>query len=259
MLTNSRDIKYTIDGEEILITQHINGSGYIVRYVYEDGPSGKEFFLSYPDVYEDPPIKKLHSKIEGLNTQIQALLIQKDSLESSIMKSKENLDLLAKDLEQYNQVQVVFDFAKGEITHFVDIQNFNILDLSSLEYDNEHVKMIGLTGRKDRLLEWRIYRYSDGSGSSVPVIPCRSKEEAIKVLANIANKALPDVSSVYIKNRIAASSLVYGYNIPDSVIKEYHDAQREGILKMIKEGQIRLEKTQKEIEKLNNLLEVTPA
>jgi hypothetical protein len=135
----------------------------------------------------------LRSKAQDLRSEISSLELNKKEV--------------IKRAGDYPCIQHTLDFIEGRFTHAVVIEwnGPQIVTLNEaltyLEDKREKgMKMLGLFGTekyrlgippyglKDRKMEWKVNRYTDGSGSWSSVIPCYSEQEAHEKVQEIVNQ-----------------------------------------------------------------------
>jgi len=88
---------------------------------------------------------------------------------------------------KYEQLNHLDDFIAGKITYYV----FLGYSPKIVEFDNSacecghgcrDTKLLSLFGKSNGDLQWRLGKYSDGSGSFEEVFPCTSFEQAVSKL-----------------------------------------------------------------------------
>jgi len=217
------EIKYTKDGKKVAVLGKLNNNQWIVQEIFvangQEFPGGENFVES--SLLDEPAKswkaeneKKLDKRCEEregvlnkLNEQIEIKL-----------HSGYAADLINQFLEKYenidpSELQTLFDFMSGKITHLVfgmyggykivslvdGLKNEDVYHYTRFEGLNL-VSLFGCMedgrrwpGQKDYSLNWKINQYHDGSGVWRPLYPCRSFEDAkAKIDELIADKDATD-------------------------------------------------------------------
>lgn len=216
---NPGDRVYTVDGAECSFVATVDG-GFVMRrvYVIDDEEGGVEelgdvevvdrVFAVAPTAKRSEDVARLEKQVHELCAEVGRLQVERSSLARAQAEH-------ASALEEHKAVARVVDFIRGKITHFAarsygevevltrdEAIRYAEKDLGgrSRAWDGRSLKLLTLYGndawehRQGRGLSWRLSHYSDGSGGSVEVMPCQSREEALEVarewLAEIFTKEI---------------------------------------------------------------------
>jgi hypothetical protein len=132
-------------------------------------------------VFESPPIEAISRKIEKLDERKQTLMNQVAVLKEGERTLKQRLEYLKK----YDQLSRIEDFLAGKITHYCKdrnpysrIQTPIVVRVADEDQHARDLKLLCLFGKSDRSMEWKLNRYSDGSGDWSRIWPFCSQEEA---------------------------------------------------------------------------------
>lgn len=236
------EIKYTTDGKKVAVLGKINAQESIVQEVFFIGdqeiPSGENFVVK--SLHDAPAIswkeKKLKELEDTYKSEEYRLSNELKSLQTKyydICKVlKEKIGWAAEAIknissENFNRLS---DLLTGEIRFVVikgysdmTIQPFdhalkNYTDYSYGERRVEAIKMITLYGNKERGLEYKLNRWSDGSGSDTEIELFRTEVEAIEYVSNWVNDG--QLTSYKIK---AAKN--YSITIKSELLTEYKEKE----------------------------------
>ena len=234
------EYKFTKDGRKVVVRGKLNSEEFIVQEIFvSDGqevPGGENFtakgLLDKPSVsWKEKNLAEIESSydrrkqdLEEARKRLDIQIKKTSKLAGAFSKLSENFDVEA--LERLS------DFVQGRITHYA-FPNYHpeireVIDSKNFQQDHslrgteiEALKLITLFGKTDGDLEFRINRWSDGSGMDTQMIPCRSREEALKVM----QRELDAASERYLSGEIKGFNLdewskIQGLVIPSEVLNK---------------------------------------
>lgn len=190
---------YLLDGTMVHAHYKIDNQ-YVVENLLEINPfdgdedefelSGRKFFVD--NIYHEEPtnalgkgIAKARETLSEINKNINDA---RNEFKTKEREHKETLDKFAK----IPALKHVLDFINGDFEYFAYPEAYgNEASIGTknkdLECDDNYdrdTKLLTLFGRTKGDLEWQLNRYSDGSGSSSIVQPCKTIEDAQEYLDN---------------------------------------------------------------------------
>lgn len=205
---DKQTIKYLADGEIVRILSQPAPDQIVVEMgrTYEDDPD--ELFFDgvrvVQKVYDKPPVEAFHKDVLKLEARANVLREHIRIMDEMERNTKRRLEAL----KVYDQLARVEDFLAGKITHYVIYDAYHGSDTAipristpekEISGDDERgqIKLLALYGTKERTMEWKLLRYSDGSGDGKLCIPCLSLEEAQQkarqiLAASIRNYKVPE-------------------------------------------------------------------
>lgn len=190
------DTVYNIHGQQGAYIASYGGA-HLVAPEYEDHYSEPTWGSpeEWREVFEKPPTARLETKIDELDkliTEKRETLSQiNKELEETSRKCKAQLSKLT----QHQALKRIEDYLDGKFTHFLYVgSGVNLVSeedalKSSDSYDRD-MKLLTLYGSTKGDLQWRINRYSDGSGGNTDVFPCESEAEAIEIVRKLYAQAV---------------------------------------------------------------------
>ncbi len=263
------DTKYTSDGKRVVVIGKLNAKQHIVQEVFvtqsgDEVPSGDNFVVAG---LHDEPVESWHEK--RLRENKQRYEDEKARQEAEMRRSREVVRKAKERAKQFSgalrslckrdeskaceQLDTLFAFLAGEITHFyVDgyppkIVTFDDPDLFTEDMGRSGaIKLVSLLGRSDGSLSYGLNHYSDGSGSSTRVVPCKSYDEALRH----AQEQLDGEAATYVEKGRGRFSLdrwerIEGIVIPQAAREMYDEKQA-----LLRE--IRIKKLRDEIAQLES-------
>ncbi len=155
-------------------------------------PAGLEV---WPEVFPEPPVPVLETEIVELQASIDAkrreLAAATDEAAGFIRDERERVARI----KRHEALARLDDFLSGNISHAVKISygtvtihEFKEVVEQKDRYDRDGLKLLTLFGKPGNGLQWRVSDYSDGSGSSLEVVPCHSQEEAFAIATDRLNE-----------------------------------------------------------------------
>ena len=183
------ELKYLMDGQAVFVERLLD-NGALVRRVYEnygEEPFTDDTILFVEKIFDIAPTHKQDARLSKLRAEIDELMETRKTLLAEIQAAKDSESSRLIRYNQYKQLKHLDAFLDGKITHYAikDWASWKIEDRNCVNQDRpRHVytKLLCLHGKSDGNLEWNLYRYPDGSGSSEVVFPCCSYEEALAVV-----------------------------------------------------------------------------
>lgn len=217
-------------------------SGHVVRQKFEANRDGDddevESWLGAPTVLHrvlpthDAAKAKISAKLADIQRSIEKENERLSQLreETHVMRrEKEQIDKQRKaDYAKHTALSRIDDFIAGKITHFVT-ENYEGVFLESLaaglastdKYDRD-LKLLSLYGDSNGDLQWKINRYSDGSGGfNKDVYPFCSEEEALAFARKLVSDELADM--------VAGKCPMNGAGVPAALHIAVNSASRFGV------------------------------
>ena len=209
---NITTAKYTKDGKKVVVLGKLNAEEFIVQEIFvsegQEIPGGENFvakgLLDAPmESWKD---KNLREKEESYDRRIKQLErdfdVSAKRLSEGIKKAAIVADALfgfAKGTTHENDICTLKAFLSGQITHFfVDDYHPKIEEWDSdfpfqIETDYgrkiEGIRLISLYGKANGELGYKRHTYSDGSGSSVEIVPFTSRDLAVAYAQGVCSEA----------------------------------------------------------------------
>lgn len=229
---------YAEDGQEFEYVAAVDG-GHVVQPSYFRSDDDEPYFATpivVEQVFAAPLTVKYHTEVAKLDEQLAA---KRDELAAI----RSELNVLVRDekarmarLKQHQALALLDDYLAGKISHFVvvpeysgriEVQTFAEALASQDRYDKD-MKLLSLYGGSNGDLQWRIHRYSDGSGNNkTDVYPFLSEAEAIagaqriiaERLAALEDRALAGYSST---EELLRAAERYGVPVPADLLAKRH-------------------------------------
>lgn len=256
------EAKYTSDGRKVVVVGNLNAEQTIVQEVFVSGdqeiPSGENFVVSS---LHDQPVeswkeKRLRELEANYEKQRKAWEREMESMNRRISEAKEKSKAQADALFAFaknsndTQIQRLHAFLAGDITHFFVVNTLRPAivtwgdDTLYQKEDKwggrnrvEAMKLITLMGKANGCLDFRLSRYSDGSGGlGEEIIPCRSYDEALAE----AQATLDAMAEEYVADDRRSLDLdewrkIDGIVIPEAAAKKQAEQKEAGRQKKIAE------------------------
>lgn len=211
------------------------GDIHLVRPFYEviqgDGESYEEEgpLTEWEQVFLLPPVAKLNEEVATLERRVRELQ------ETISAKRRENeavdREIAGRKgrLAQHEALALLDTFLTKGLSHYVMVKygEISILPFEETEeerssYDYSRAKpykMLTLFGRPGNGLNWRLFDYSEGSGSSYTVYPCVSLEAARIKAAQLIEERLAEwrkdpTKNGYLHQAVKAAHTL-GFLVPD--------------------------------------------
>jgi len=184
------NIKYLDDGQQVNVIEETK-SGLVVEpfYLDEEGEQFPGNYIFVDRVHNEPPTKLYHKEVasliahaEQVRNEVKELAQKSWKLENDIRAGQRDYVIKMDKLKRLPQLELLEDFVDGKITHLFYLCNYSprITEFRKDvdEYSRGELKLLTLHGNTKGDLQWKINRYSDGSGSYTEIIPCRSLDQA---------------------------------------------------------------------------------
>lgn len=231
---NPGDPVFTNDGQSVTFIARVS-DGYCVRPVYEDpdmGPQedGPPFIVG--QIYSEPPVAHRNQQILELDAKLKAKREELNDLQVAVRVTETQINNRKAVIKRHKSLERLEDFLEGRITHFVfheygapRIREFK----EAIEATDEDryakvppLKLLTLFGKVGGELNWRLDKYSDGSGGSrYLVFPCCSLEEAQakakEILADMCEEARKCGRGLSGYDECAKLAAEIGFEIPSDI------------------------------------------
>jgi hypothetical protein len=194
------DTVYNLDGQQGAYIATYAGS-HLVAPEYEDGSNGEPYWgrpEEWRDVFLEPPTVKLQEKVAELDKLVAEKRKELKRVNAELDQAGKRRQEQLKKLVQHQALQRIEDYLDGKFTHFLEVPGYSApaivtadkaLAHGGTEHENrwdKKLRLLTLFGDTKGDLQWRINRYSDGSGSSnTEVYPCQNEEEAITIVRQL--------------------------------------------------------------------------
>lgn len=203
--------KYTKDGRKVVVIGKLNAAEYIVQEIFCTGdgaeiPSGEQFVEK--TLMDAPAVswkEKNLAKAEALYDKEKARTDRElKALREKYEKSRDHLKAVI-NAAGYHRIAfeeqtfgTFLDFIAGRISHVV-VSDWGKVEIMTLEdalalndrWDHDGFRLLSLYGKGVKDFEWRINKYSDGSGSGgQTVLPAKSFDHAREIVAEVITEKL---------------------------------------------------------------------
>ncbi|HLF12079.1 MAG TPA: hypothetical protein VJA26_12770, partial [Gammaproteobacteria bacterium] len=151
-------------------------------------------------------------------------------------------------------------FIAGEITHFFVNSSEKAIctwdDDIAFQVDNDYgrrkieaIKLVSVLGSSDGRLDYRLSRYSDGSGrDECDIVPCRSYDEALGEAQLVLNaEAATYLSGERGWFNPSAWQGIKGIQIPADALAKHEATKRAGAIKRITELRAEIDKIEAQL------------
>ena len=245
---------YLRNGRKVEIVEKLSDGQYLIDYCIEifygdetyEELSGRLEIVS--EIFDAPPSAVIDNKITDMNEKLDALRAEVTQLRSERQGLVSESDALRERVSKHAQLENVFDFIDGKVTHYVvyNMWHPKILRFEDAvsDFGKRLPRLLTLYGQSDGDLSWMLGQYSDNSGGDCEVCPCLSHEEAIEKLSEFLQQRMDDVTS---KSLVKIAD-EYGISVTD----EYRDAAletgRESVRRRIADKESEIAKLREEIE-----------
>ena len=264
-----KEHKYTSDGKKVVIVGKLNAQETIVQEIFFSGgseiPSGEHFVVkglhdAPAESWKAKNLREIEERYEKSKARLESEEKQaRKRLELAIAKANEKTKCLmafANNSED-SQLDLLRSFLAGEITHYAIPSSYqaeivSIDDTSNFQTENrygdirlEAMKLISVYGSSQGNLDYRIHNYSDGSGNSKTIIPCRSYAEAVGILQEYCDAEIVKYKANEFPNRSFSFDMwqkIEGIVIPDEVIRMSKADQSKKLAEKIAKSRESLEK-----------------
>ena len=255
------DYKYLSDGRKVVIVGQLNSAETIVQEIFVSGkneiPSGENFVVK--SLHDEPVVswqekrmKEIDDRYEHEKGRIE-LDLKRLRKQSSAEKKLLQGSIAAAKSAASGFPETLIKFLNGEITHVVTGQyRYEIKTLVDAvsphdRYDDD-IKLITLFGRSKGDLEFRINGYSDGSGGSTTIIPCRSFQDAKTALEELI---IDRIENHEVNRSMVEAKGKYDLSAPtDKQVIEYNKKLAASLEKLNDTDMEKIAKRKKEINEL---------
>lgn len=210
------EFKFTSDGKKVVVIGKLNTQETIVQEVFVQGdgseiPSGEQFVVK--SLHDKPSVSwyEKHTKEIEENYERQKARIEQEL--NNLRKTYDKERVIAKRMiEHFRDIskhplndeifEQLFDLMAGNIKYFVHmgydykIEEFkqNIL----CDYKQDSLRLISIFGDSEGNYHFGRHRYSDSSGFGRRIIPCRTFEEAKKIIEDHMTSKIQEHKKVFI-------------------------------------------------------------
>ena len=242
---------YLLDGREAEYVAPNPGGGHIIQPFYEaEGWDGDPYIERgnidiAADIFRAPPTEKIQSEIAAMIAERDAVQSEIWALQADKHEAERDTNARAERLKRHADTAMIDKFVSGQIHYLVVDEGYGwkarkwpdeFKDHPDRNHSSE-IRLIGMHGTINGKREWRVNRWSDGSGGSNPFFACETEEEA-KALAE--KKTSADLRLVY-DNAVRGTNPGYqtgqvvewvkrlrasGHVIPDDIATFADDAAR---------------------------------
>lgn len=207
------------NGERVIIIEELKSGFLIERYMgyqdwegdYSERPSGVSEFIQ--KIYKTEPVSIYSELVVKAKGKL-------DAIGSEISEKRSELKLVSDEIKSIKEMcknnsalNHIFDFINGDFEYFAFPECYNgdyirYKNSSLTDEGDRHdrdTKLLTLYGGTKGDLQWKLNRYSDGSGCDSVAIPCKTKEDAKEAVASYMTSEL---------DRFARSSNYLTYRTP---------------------------------------------
>lgn len=237
-------------------------SGYVVRrYVApqdSDSELWGEFVDLVPHIYKELPTYKYSDRILELKSTIQALEKERESIAKLSRLAQKELSERRDKLVDYPQAQIMMDFLENKITHIAYTDGtYHIETLEdALEKDNGfpgNIRLVSLFGGSGGDLEWKVNKYSDGSGVWSGFVPARSEEEAQEAVRDHIKHALAGEYKSWMADSLIKSATKFGVEIPPVYLAAHKEQQTKTLKESLSKAEAQAESARTKLKELREL------
>lgn len=264
------EIKYTSDGKKVAVLGQLNDKQSIVQEVFvvneQEIPSGENFVVS--SLHDGPAISWKEKKLLELEERYERERKSWDSQISNLNKTmREQTDKIKDFVKQYKLTLADTDIPKGFDTalklmsgHFkyVVLYNYGRYDvqlfedaLKSKDSFNNGLKLLTLFGKSDGDLNFRINRYSDGSGSNEDIEFFETEDECIEYIREKVKDSIDQSSKLY--SSIVQMATNYDVELPEDMLKEYFDKEVDYANKQLDKKKDELKKAKDDLKEAKSM------
>jgi hypothetical protein len=235
--------QYFLPDGRIVILEDITSSGkYLCSVMLEiDGDDGiieckgevlvaEKILVTEPEQQRGPLIRAALESLEKIKAEHAVVMTDLSAKKQEAHQILTEYNAAISKLKQMPALKRIEDFISGKITHFVicghgdvKIAPFAEAMMENSDRWNKPTKLLTLFGETSGELQWRINRYSDGSGSNHDVIPATSLEDANEAAAGYISAQIKsdfDAGRFYHLAKYIALAEGYGIKVPDNVVEK---------------------------------------
>ncbi len=254
---------YLESGQEVFVIAKTNG-GFLVEIVYEeyDEPYFENTRL-VRRVFKKPPTAIFKKQVARLQDEIQTLETQKRELLSDIRQSEKDHAEKLKRYSQFGGLECLDLFLDKKITHYVmpEYGRIEIIDIKDTKCNgwDKKQKLVTLFGDTDGNLQWRLNKYSDGSGSSVSVYPVIGHEAAIEKAKELVLESCREaIAAERFGRDLRPLAEQFSVTLPQEWVAGYVAEQKKYLIKSITETHERERDLKSTLMALDPVVEVSP-
>lgn len=237
---------YSIHGEAASFVAQTS-SGYAVEQIFEqeDGEPHYGPVKSWPEVYAEPPVAKIHGKVRELESRINERRQELNDLSNEKRAMESDLASMRKRYEENDQLRNLDAWISGAVTHLVKVGHYDGFKIGTVEeilgYDNDkEMRLLSIYGGTKNHFRWKMAAYSDGSGSNTEVLLATSEEEARQVAAKwyareVASRSRNSQDHIVIS--LTRSAIKYGIPVSDELREKVASCDAEGRKRIIESAQ----------------------
>ena len=222
-------MKYLHDGTAVEVLHKFGVDGFVVEQIGYSDPDSQ--WRAHPmfvrKVFDDCPQQK---RVKKLNSEIKALQERRRSIEFEVQAFETQHKDRLKKYKGWAPLIHLENFLDGKITHYVLADGWfgdaTICTKEEADKDDRiyrgSTRLLSLFGKSDGDLEWKLNRYSDGSGGWSLVIPCLSYEDALRETQKLIDK---HCDSTKPNGRAVKLADKYNLTLPEGYRKELKKTQ----------------------------------
>ncbi len=249
---------YSIHGESAsFVAATSNGYAVEPMYEYEDGELHFGPVTSWPEVYVEPPVAKLFAKVQELERVIaerRATLSQLD-VEKRAMDSE--LLAMQRRYKENDQLRNLDLWLSGACTHIVKLTGYGF-EIGPVEKvlgcdSDKEIRLLSIYGGSKRHYRWKMASYSDGSGSSTPVLLATSEDDAKREAAKWFNAEVVERgrnNQDHMVIGLARDAIKYGISVSDDLRALVAKQEEDGIKQQIEQAEKNFERAKVNLDNL---------
>lgn len=196
------DTVYNLDGQQGAYIASYGGT-HLVAPEFEDHDTGEPHWgrpEEWREVFHKPPTAKLEARVNELDKLVNEKRAELRRVNEELDQAGKRRQEQLKKIGQHRALQRIEDYLDGKFTHFLEVSDYygpkivtadDALANGGIDRWDKGIRLLTLFGDTKGDLQWRINRYSDGSGSSsTEVFPCHTEEEAIDIVRRLFSAAV---------------------------------------------------------------------
>lgn len=249
----SETMAYLQDGQEVEVVERI-ASGVVIRRIFdygdEDSGTGDPEIVGR--VFDVPPVERKAKVICDLEACEAALRERIAELQRQVHEREAAESKIAAFKNQDAALARISDFLAGRVTHYVLNSQYGSVDLvaaapgGGIPYEEDgkryvrETKLMSLFGESGKDLQWKVNRYSDGSGGGwTDAEPFTCLEDATARLQELIEGW--ESEKDYPRGRLYDSALKHGIPIPAGFQAWFTAAKVVAALREVADTQAKLE------------------
>jgi hypothetical protein len=194
-------IVFNLEGQQgAYITAYAGAHLVAPAYEGHDGDPCWGAPEEWRDVFIEPPTVKLQAKVDELDKLVTEKRAELKRVNEELDQAGRRRQEQLKKIGQHRALQRIEDYLDGKFTHFLEVPGYSAPTIVTADKAlarggdgswDKSLRLLTLFGDTKGDLQWRINRYSDGSGSSnIEVFPCHNEEEAIAIVRQLYTDAV---------------------------------------------------------------------